>query len=250
MKDESLGIFLKITAYLLCFAVTFAGVLALCSLPDSDGSDAIVADIEKTDGKSVPTIIIDAGHGGMDGGAVSADGVAEKDINLAFALKMYALCRSLGLPCVLTREDDRLLYTEEAHKKAQDLKNRLQYTEKYESCVLFSIHQNKFPQTSCKGLQVYYSKNDPGSLTLAQSIQQTVEEYIQTDNTRKVKPADSSIYLLDRAAVPAVIVECGFLSNPEDLCKLQEDEYQTALCAAFLAAIEQWRNDCGTIAEQ
>jgi len=186
----------------------------------------------------LPTVVIDAGHGGRDGGAVGNDGTLEKELNLQIAGVLAELLRISGYNVVMTRTEDVMLTTEDAvgSAKLQDLKKRLMIASSYPDSVTVSIHCNKFPSESCKGLQVYCS-DDEKALALANSIQGSVKELIQPENHRAVKQADSSIYLLSRAKTPSVLVECGFLSNAEELEKLKSPEYQKSLALAMLKGI-------------
>ena len=187
------------------------------------------------------TVVLDAGHGGEDGGAGSASGTLEKDINLAITFKLRDLLLANGVNVILTRSEDVLLYdkTIEYHgrKKALDLAARRKIAEETPNAMFVSIHMNAFPQTQYKGLQVWYSKNDPASLTLAQAIQELAADQLQPDNDRRVKAATSSIYLLHHLTCPAVLVECGFLSNPEEATLLATEEYQRKLAFLLFLAI-------------
>ncbi|MBQ9745886.1 MAG: N-acetylmuramoyl-L-alanine amidase [Clostridia bacterium] len=186
------------------------------------------------------TVIIDAGHGGRDGGASAEDGVLEKDLNLAVALRLRALLSTLDVNVVMTRETDVMLADENsAHKKRDDLNARLAMAGKYENCIFVSIHMNKFPVEKYSGLQVYYSKNNEESRVLAETIQARASEFLQKGNARTVKAADSSIYILHHIEVPAVLVECGFLSNPEEAALLQTEAYQNKLAAVIFAAVAE-----------
>ncbi len=176
-------------------------------------------------------IIIDAGHGGEDGGCVSDNGVLEKDINLEVSKKISEILKAMGYNAVLTRNEDKMLYdmygdNYEGRKKTYDLKNRLKFARENEADMLVSIHMNKFPQTQYKGLQVYYSGNNTQSEALAQNIQGICKQYLQTENEREIKASGSNIFLLNRAEMPAVLVECGFLSNSEEAEKLCDDDYR------------------------
>jgi len=187
-------------------------------------------------------IVVDAGHGGEDGGCVSESGVLEKDINLEVAKKVAEMLNAMGYNTLMTRDEDKMLYdmygdNYEGRKKTYDLKNRLKFTRENDADALVSIHMNKFPQSRYQGLQVYYSKNHTESAQLAQSIQEHCRQYLQTDNERAVKEAGSSIFLLDRAEMPAVLVECGFLSNPEETEMLCDDEYRKKLSLVISLAI-------------
>jgi len=187
------------------------------------------------------TIVLDAGHGGEDGGASSASGALEKDINLAITLTLRDLLVANGARVILTRSEDTLLYDKtvdyRGRKKALDLAARRKIAEETPNALFVSIHMNAFPQTQYKGLQVWYSKNTPASLTLAQSIQELARDQLQPENDRRVKAATSSIYLLHHLTCPAVLIECGFLSNPEEASLLATDEYQNRLAFLLFLAI-------------
>ncbi len=181
----------------------------------------------------VPTIILDAGHGGEDSGAVGIDGTLEKDLNLMLCYQIRDVLTVHGLNVVMTREEDRLMYKESENIKGQrkhfDLKNRVEIARKHENVVFVSIHMNKFPSDKYKGMQVYYSRNNSNSKTLAQSIQTSTSLYLQTDNKRQIKDSAGKIYLLDMLECPAVLVECGFLSNADDCKALGEEAYRKKL---------------------
>lgn len=194
---------------------------------------------------SRPIIVIDAGHGGEDGGASGEDGTKEKDLNLLVAQSLADILTAAGYDVRMTRTDDRLLYDlygdltdYTGHKKTYDLRNRLRFTEEAGADLLLSIHMNKFPQPQYSGLQVYYSPTAPESRTVAEVIRSYTKLYLQPENERETKAATSSIYLLHRIQRPAVMVECGFLSNEEELSRLKDDTYrrQLALVIACAAA--------------
>ncbi len=193
-----------------------------------------------------PVIILDAGHGGEDGGA-EANGVLEKNINLSITKYVSAYLDMSGFKNVMTREDDRLLYNpgEEKHKKRSDLTNRIHFAENYPEGVFVSIHQNKFEIPKYKGLQVYYSKNNKESEALAKIIQNNARQNIDTSNKREVKPADFRIRILDSLKMPAVLVECGFLSNPEEASLLNTEEYQKIIAFVIYKSIVEYLCDNG-----
>ena len=180
-----------------------------------------------------PTIIIDAGHGGEDSGAVGVGGVIEKDLNLMLSFDIKNIISSFGVNVIMTREEDKLLYKPEENIKGQrkqfDLKNRYLIASNIENSVFVSIHMNKFPKEEYKGLQVYYSPNNLESRELAYNIQTSVIKYLENENTREIKNSKNDIYLLSRITSPAVLIECGFLSNPEDAQKLSDRNYRRAL---------------------
>ncbi len=189
------------------------------------------------------TVVIDAGHGGEDAGAISADGHYEKDINLHIAFLLCEMLKSNGVNVVMTRTEDILLYDKNAdyqgRKKVLDLAARRKIAEETPGCIFVSIHMNAYPQTQYHGLQVWYSPNHPSSQLLAENIQQTVASSLQPDNDRAVKRATSSIYLLHHLHVPAVLVECGFLSNPEEAERLASKDYRQQLALALFLAITE-----------
>ncbi len=190
-----------------------------------------------------PTVILDAGHGGEDGGAVGKGGVKEKDLNLAITLRLAELLREAGVNVILTRDEDRLLYKDgeniKGHRKEYDLKNRLAVAEANPGALFISIHMNTFSSPKYAGLQVYYART-PGSQALAESIQRTVREQLQPENTRKIHVASSSIYLLDKAVGHAVLVECGFLSNEAECERLTQKDYQDRLCFSLFYGIMEY----------
>ncbi|MBQ7412169.1 MAG: N-acetylmuramoyl-L-alanine amidase [Clostridia bacterium] len=190
-------------------------------------------------------LVIDAGHGGEDAGAVAEDGTLEKDLNLEIASLIRVLCDLNGTRAVMTREDDRLLYDHydelddyTGHKKEYDLKNRVKIANELENPIFISVHMNKFAQTKYSGTQIYYSKNNPSSQLLARGIQNMTRAYAQPSNKRPIKQADSSIFVLNKLECPAVLVECGFISNEAELELLKTSEHQAKMSLIiFLSAI-------------
>ena len=196
-----------------------------------------------TDEAACFTVIIDAGHGGRDGGAVADDGTLEKDLNLAVAKKLADLLLLSDVRVVMTRSEDvELALPTSDHKKRDDLNARLAITETYENAILVSIHMNKFPIARYNGLQVYYSSNHEESLTLAEQIQHDSLS-LNGENNRAVKAAGDSIYLLSHTKIPAVLVECGFLSNPEELSLLKTEDYQQKLVMSLYTSIMTYLSD-------
>lgn len=185
------------------------------------------------------TLILDAGHGGEDGGAVSITGVSESQINLAVALRMEELLSFYGIPVTMLRRDDISLHdsgcTTLREKKVSDLKNRVAAVEAEEEAVLISIHQNSFPQSQYYGAQVFYAPTE-GSQALAEHIQGVVHRDLQPDNSRASKEIPDSVYLMNHISCPGVLVECGFLTNPEEEWLLRNEGYQTKMAAVLAAA--------------
>ncbi len=194
-----------------------------------------------TVGRERRTVILDAGHGGFDGGAVSVTGTAEKVLNLDTTLSLAALLRAQGYRVILTRDSDiELTHEGGGSRKMQDLRGRLTITQENEGIPLLSIHMNKFPQSRYHGLQVYYSPNDPSSQGLAEEIQASVKVGLQPENGRAIKPATSSIFLLHKATSPAVLIECGFLSNEEEARRLEDPSYRASLTLLIASAYSKW----------
>ena len=188
------------------------------------------------------TVILDAGHGGADGGAVGVNGVAEKDLNLAVAETLAGLLREAGYEVIMTRSDDRLLLGEgedvKGHRKEYDLKNRLAIAKAHPDAIFVSIHMNTYQASKYSGLQVYYADNTE-SRRLAYAVQSAVVEGVQPENHRVPHAAGSSIYLLDNAVGTAVLIECGFLSNPEECALLSQKDYRARLSfSIFCGMIE------------
>lgn len=186
------------------------------------------------------TIVIDAGHGGEDGGC-EGNGLVEKDLNLDICMRLSSLLKENGVNVVMTRDTDVLLYDKntdyKGQKKAQDVRKRLEIAQNQENAVLVSIHMNYFAQTQYSGLQVWYSKNDARSRILANLIQTNNKNILQPSNKRSIKEANSSIFLLNNATFPAVLIECGFLSNTDEARALGDSEYRQKLANVIFNSI-------------
>lgn len=178
-------------------------------------------------------VVIDVGHGGIDSGKVSADGVLEKDVNLAIAKKLKILLEQEDVSVTLTRDSDAGLYEEsDSNKKVADLQNRCALIEKIKPDCTVSIHQNSFSSPEVRGAQVfYYGQSAEGEL-LAKLVQQSLIDRVDPDNHRQAK-ANDTYYLLKRTVSPTVIVECGFLSCPEEAALLTSEDYQNKLVWAI-----------------
>lgn len=181
-------------------------------------------------------IILDAGHGGADGGASGSDGTQESDLNLAVTLKTDAVLGLLGEKTLLTRREDSDLSDLEAEtiaqKKVTDIRNRVSLVNEHSGSILLSIHMNSFPQSRYYGPQVFY-----GSMGESKSLGELLQKNLLTlvpENQRKAKPISPEVYLMNHVTVPAVLVECGFLTNEEELEHLKSEDYQKQL-AVILA---------------
>ena len=190
-----------------------------------------------------PTIIIDAGHGGEDGGAVSVTGTLEKDLNLKIAEKLNSFLISAGYNTKMTREsDDLVLSDNDEYSKHLDLKNRADIFNSSQNNIAVSIHQNKFTQNQYYGTQIFYSSNNPKSEVLAENIKNSVVTLLQKENTRECKKAGSEILVLNNSTVPAILVECGFLSNEEEAKLLENEDYQNKLAYSIFLGILEFEN--------
>ena len=193
-------------------------------------------------------VVIDAGHGGEDGGASSAAGLLEKDVNLSVSFALRDLFEAAGVPVVMTRTEDKLLYDRnvdfQGRKKVLDLAARRIIAEKTAedaaqdggTSLFISIHMNAFPAPQYSGMQVWYGVGAPASKEVADAIQ-AASLSLMPNNRRKTKAAGSNIYLLNRIKTPAVLVECGFLSNPDEAEKLAVEAYRYALAAVIFAGV-------------
>ena len=187
--------------------------------------------------------IIDAGHGGEDGGAVSASGVTESTLNLEIAQRLNDVLSFLGKDTVMTRPGGKAVYSAGAstlrEKKRSDLQNRVEMVNGYDGAVLLSIHQNSLPSVpSVHGAQTFYNTVS-GADQLAEQIQQSLNQTVNAGNEKTEKRIDDTIYLMRQVLCPAVLVECGFLSNAEETKLLQERQYQTRLALTIAAGVLQ-----------
>ena len=186
-------------------------------------------------------VIVDPGHGGFDGGAIGIGGVIEKDINLAFSLPMGDFLAVMGYIPVLTRTEDTGLDSGEGtirEKKREDLKARLAMMSEDINVPVIMIHQNKFTQSQYSGAQMFYGKQNPASRELAGQLRDGIIQYLQPDNTRELKKATSDVWLLVNCPAPVVMVECGFISNPEECALLQQAEYQRKFAFVLAASLD------------
>lgn len=190
-------------------------------------------------------VVIDAGHGGADPGKVGESGVLEKDINLSVAGKLRDRLEQNGFRVVMTRENDDGLYSENAqNKKREDMEARVRIISEASPDFVVSIHQNSFPDASCKGAQLFYYKDSEESKMLAEAMQKKFPEVLQDGNTRQAK-ANSDYYLLRKTACPVVIAECGFLSNAAEEALLMDEAYQEKVAEALYFGILQYISERG-----
>ena len=227
----------------------FVLLTALClvagyhvSMPDTAAGHMVL--------EGLPAVLIDAGHGGFDGGAVSKDQVLEKSLNLSVAEKLDLVLLSQGVQVVMTRREDEALTLEGKTGKSADLRARAKLAQEYPDAILISIHMNKFEEAKYDGSQVFYSTNHPDSQVLAECIQTSIRESLQPENTRQIKPAGREIYLLTQAQQPAVLVECGFLSNLAETQRLLDEDYQQSLAQAIANGLQTYYNQVEEEKEQ
>lgn len=230
----------------ICFALIAAAGIAGSSFSDKriaveTASAKISAAPER------PVIVIDAGHGGMDGGCVSIDGVPEKGINLNIALTLKDTLAVMGYHPVCTRETDISIHDSGVEglskQKKSDMDNRLALINKYSGAMAVSIHQNQFTDSKYSGAQMFYSAENPDSERLAAAMKQQFVSLLQPENTRETKPVGDELYLLHNAKCPAVMVECGFLSNPEESQKLQQPDYQKQTAFTIFTGISEYSSN-------
>ena len=230
-------LFFIITSIVIAAMALFFGEISSLS---TTWQDVVVS----TNAQPYQTVIIDAGHGGEDGGTSSSTGLIEKDINLEIAKLIAKNLEEEGINVILTRTDDRLLYDQnsdyQGRKKKLDIAARLEIMKNTENAIFVSIHMNAFTDRSCSGLQVWHSTNDPASYDLAKLIQNNARLRLQPNNKRVVKEATSAINLLFNATCPAVLIECGFLSNPNDAALFESKEYREKVAGNIAYSISEF----------
>lgn len=207
------------------------------------GSRAVTTIAESIPVPREQIFIIDAGHGGEDGGATSCAGILESQYNLEIALKLNDLMHLLGYETVMIRTTDISVYTEGttiAAKKISDLKQRVRIVNETENAILISIHQNSFPDGRYSGAQVFYNSAD-GAQSMAKALQDGLVKWLNPGSNRKSKSADG-VYLMQHIQRPGVLIECGFLTNPEEEALLRKAEYQKKLCCVVVSAISGYLN--------
>ena len=224
---------LKITGQILFPIVFFAAIFFYVR------ADNIQAEYDN----DMPCIVIDAGHGGVDPGKISGDGVLEKDINLQIAYKLKRELESQGIRVVMTRDDDMGLYQDDTKaKKSEDMKNRCKVIEETNPACTISIHQNSFTDSSVHGPQVFYYHGSEEGKQLAGILQAHLNEKLAIEKPRQIKE-DNTYYILKRSISVTVLVECGFLSNPKEAQLLTSEDYQQkiaeAICDGVMECMEK-----------
>ncbi len=191
-----------------------------------------------------PIIVLDAGHGGIDGGCSSVSGVPEKGINLNILLHLREMLEMYGYTVEVTRDTDRSIHDDGiegiANQKSSDMDNRLAIFNKYENAVCISIHQNQFTDAAYNGAQMFYSNQVKGSAALAQSIQDSFVTNLQPENQREIKLCGKELFLCYFSENPTVMAECGFLSNPTEAALLETEEYQQKVAFTIFSGLQQY----------
>ena len=219
---------------LLLTLTTIAAVVLSCIFSSGAQETAVEAE-------GLPTLVIDPGHGGIDSGAVSISGVKESDINLSIALRLKHIAEFFGIPVLMTRSDDSISSDAARYSERQELVRRTEIANSAPSAVLISIHQNYFPTSQPGGAQVLYA-DEPGSRELAEQCQNNILTFSEPQSRRLAEPAPDKLYITSHVNCPAILVECGFLSNFSDLEKLCDPSYNTGFAALLAGSYMQFQN--------
>ncbi len=200
--------------------------------------------VRKTGAQRTPVIVLDAGHGGIDGGCSTADGVPEKGINLAVMLELRELLTLSGYEVRVTRDSDRSMHDKGvegiAAQKSSDMDNRLAAMNAPDDAVCLSIHQNQFTDPKYSGAQMFYAETNDRSESLAEALQQAFRSQLQPENTREIKRCGKELFLCYFCKHPTVMAECGFLSNPEEAARLTDPDYQKQVAFTLYAGLTGW----------
>lgn len=216
------------------YILTILATLTITAL----GNQAVTVISQNLPPEREHCFIIDAGHGGVDGGATSCTGKLESTFNLEISLRLRDLITFLGYDTQMIRTEDISVYTNGetiAAKKMSDLKERVRICSETDGAILLSIHQNTFSGSRYFGAQVFYAKSEC-SEQLAKALQQALVASLNPGSTRNAKRAEG-VYLMEHISCPGVLIECGFLSNPEEETKLRSAEYQKQLCCVIAATV-------------
>lgn len=234
----------QIVANSLFIALFSAVFILYCAVTSSLLINTDEAKSASADAERKKVILLDPGHGGEDGGAVGINGVLEKDLNLMISQTLYDLFRFSGYDVRATRDEDIMLYDRNAdykgRKKILDLAARLDIANDTMPDLFVGIHMNSFPQEKYSGLTVYYSPNKSVSHDAADALRGDVIRYLQPENDRELKAAGSNIYILNRIEYPAILIECGFLSNSEECEMLCTEEYRRRLSFVIFSSLSSF----------
>lgn len=250
-KNKLIGV---MSVVMLCAVFIVTTLFSACDDSDNKANDERGSGNENGNGgvdEQVEvdyTVVLDAGHGGIDPGKVGVDGSLEKDINLQIVMKLKEVLendeeinKGKNIEVILTREDDTGHYSEsDSNKKMADMQGRCQIVEAAEADILVSIHQNSYHSASVKGAQVFYYEKSEKGHELATVIQKKLVEKLSENGKGRVEKANDNYYILLNVSCPAVIVECGFLSNPEEAAKLGSEEYQERVAKAVAEGVVEY----------
>ncbi len=223
--------------WLIFYCFTIIAVLAAAEW----GSRTVTAIADSAPIPREHCIIIDPGHGGEDGGATSCTGIVESVYNLDISLRLNDLFHLLGYETKIIRTTDISVYTKGetiAQKKVSDLKERVRIANETENALLLSIHQNNYPDSRYSGIQVFYAQSE-GSEPLAKQLQSSLLLNLHPKTNRDARKS-SGVYLMEHIRCPGVLIECGFLSNPEEEAKLRDSTYQKKMCCIIAATVSQY----------
>ncbi len=225
-----------------CAVFTLYGASRIAERAENGALPVSLTGIEN----ETPVIVIDAGHGGIDGGCTSAEGVPEKGINLDILLKLRDMLEVNGFEVKVTRDTDRSIHDEAvqgiAAQKSSDMDNRLAIFNERDNAVCISIHQNQFTDPKYSGAQMFYSGSNSTSEALARAIQGKFREFLQPDNEREIKLCGKELFLCYYSNNPTVMAECGFLSNPDEAALLNTDEYRSKVAFTLFSGINDYLN--------
>lgn len=231
----------KLLTYLFAGAVIAGGIVG-CELIEAGAGKGMEA--VETSADAVldrPVIVLDAGHGGADGGCVSVNGIPEKNINLSIMLTARDMLDLLGYDVRCTRETDVSIHDKGieglAKQKKSDMDNRLAVINESGAVLAVSIHQNQFTDPKYSGAQMFFKADSPESSALADVLRERFRIWLQPDNERETKPVGDELFLIHNAKCPAVMAECGFLSNPEEAAKLETTSYQQEVAMVIADSI-------------
>lgn len=230
---------MKRSWYIACFFTILIGLVTSFAINDS-----VYVFSRSLGSEGNHNIVIDPGHGGQDGGAVSCTGIYESHINLEIAIRLRDLLNLLGYRTKMTRQTDVSLHVEGetiSQKKISDLKERVKMISRVPNAILISVHQNYFPQERYSGAQIFFA-DTPGSEVLAKSIQDAFTGSINIHSNRKAQKSEG-VYIMKNVKMPAVLVECGFLSNAEEEKKLRDSEYQKKICCVIASCVARFIAD-------
>lgn len=223
--------------WLVFYCFTIVAVLAAAEW----GSRTVTAIADSAPIPREHCIIIDPGHGGEDGGATSCTGIVESVYNLDISLRLNDLFHLLGYETKIIRTTDISVYTKGetiAQKKVSDLKERVRIANEAENALLLSIHQNNYPDSRYSGIQVFYAQSE-GSELLAKQLQSSLLSNLHPKTNRDARKS-SGVYLMEHIRCPGVLIECGFLSNPEEEAKLRDSTYQKKMCCVIAATVSEY----------